>query len=65
MRLSIAPSDVPDAAPTDSELRVVVGSLQNGRAVGTMGMKTEHLKKWHADVKREEAEEGVEGIGDH
>ena len=64
MHLNVDPSDVPDAAPTDSELRAVVGSLQNGHAAGTMGMKTKHLKEWLVDVKREEAEEGVEGIGD-
>ena len=27
-------------------------------------MKTEHLKEWLADMKREEAEDGMEGIGD-
>ncbi len=64
MRLNVNPSDVPDAAPTDSELRAVVGSLQNGHAAGMTGMKATHLKEWLADVKLEEAEEGVEEIGD-
>jgi hypothetical protein len=64
MRLNVDPSDVPDGAPTDSELRVVVGNLQNGCAAGTTGMKAKHLKEWLADMKREEAEDGVEGIGD-
>ena len=41
-----------------------MGSLQNGSAVGATGMKAEHLKEWLTDVKHEEAEEGVEGIGD-
>jgi hypothetical protein len=64
MRLNCDPSDVPDAALTDSELRAVVGNLQNGRAAGATGIKAEHLKEWFADMKREEAEDGVEGIGD-
>ena len=64
MRFNVDPSVVPDAAPTDSELRAVMGKLQNGRAAGAMGMKAEHLKEWLADMKRKEAENGVEGIGD-
>jgi hypothetical protein len=64
MQLNVDPSDVPAAAPTDSELRAVVGNLQNGRAAGATGMKAEHLKEWLADMKRKEAEDGVEGIGD-
>jgi hypothetical protein len=63
MRLNADPSNVPDAAPTDSKLRAVVGNLHNGRAVGATGMKAEHMKKWLADMKRKEAEDGVEGIG--
>ncbi len=65
MRLNVDPSNVPDAAPLDSELRAVIGNLRNGRAAGAMGMKAKHLKEWLADMKREEAEDGVEGIGDH
>jgi hypothetical protein len=63
MHFSVDPSDVPDAAPTDSELRAVMGNLRNGRAVGTTGMKAEHLKEWLTDIKRKETEDGVEGIG--
>ena len=64
MRLNVAPAAVPDAVPTDSELRAVVGQLRNGRAAGATGMKAEHLKEWLQDMKREEAEDKVEGIGD-
>ena len=42
-----------------------MGNLSNGRAAGAMGMKAKHLKEWLADIKREETENGVEGIGDH
>jgi hypothetical protein len=64
MQLNVDPSDVPDTAPTDSELRAVVGNLQNGCAAGATGMKAKHLKEWLADMKREETEDGVEGIRD-
>ena len=64
MRINVDPAAVPDAAPTDSELRVVVGKLRNGRAAGATGMKAEHLKEWLRDMSRKEAEDGVEGIGD-
>ncbi len=39
----VDPAPSPDAAPTDSELRMVVGQLRNGRAAGATGMKAEHL----------------------
>jgi hypothetical protein len=64
MRFNVDPSDVSDAAPTDSELRAVVGNLHNGCAAGATGTKADHLKEWLADVKCEEMEDGVEGIGD-
>ncbi len=62
----VDPTPVPDAAPMDSELRMVVGQLRNGHTAGTMGMKAEHLKEWLANITLEEREEGgVEGLGDH
>jgi hypothetical protein len=64
MQFDVDPSDVSDAIPMDSELRAVVGNLCNGLAAGATGMKAEHLKMWLADMKREESEDGVEGIGD-
>ncbi len=64
MRFNVDPAPVPDAAPTDSELRAVVGQLRNGRAAGATGLKAEHIKEWLRDMKREEAEDGVEEIGD-
>ncbi len=64
MQCNIDPSDVPDAALMDSELRAVVGNLQNGLAAGATGMKAEHLKEWLVDMKRKEMEDGLEGIGD-
>ena len=64
MQFDVDPSNVSDAAPTDSELRAVVGNLCNDLAAGATGMKAEHLKMWLADMKREESEDGVEGIGD-
>ena len=64
MRIIVDPFAVPDAAPPDSELRAVVGQLRIGRAAGATGMKAKHLKEWLADMKGEEADDGVEGIGD-
>ncbi len=64
MLFNVDPSNVPDAAPTDSELRAVVGSLRNGCAAGATGMRAKHLKEWLGDMKHEETEDGVEGIGD-
>jgi hypothetical protein len=64
MRINVDPAAVPDAAPTDSELRAVVRKLRNGCVAGATGMKAEHLKEWLRDMTREEAEDGVEGIGD-
>jgi hypothetical protein len=49
----------------EAELRMVVGELQNGQAVGVMGMKAKHIKGWLANIKWEEREDnGVEGLGD-
>ncbi len=59
----VDPAPVPDAAPTDSELQMVVGQLRNGRAAGATGMKAEHLKEWLANITLRE-EGGVEGLGD-
>ena len=64
MRFNVDPSEVPDAAPTDSELRAVMGKLRNCCAAGATGMKAEHLKERLADMKRKEADDGVERIGD-
>jgi hypothetical protein len=64
MQFNVEPSAVPDVAPMDSELRVVVGKLGNGRAAGVTGMKAKHIKEWLGNTRREEAEDGVEGIGD-
>jgi hypothetical protein len=62
--IRIDPAPMNDAAPTDGELRMVVGQLWNGRAVGVTGMKAEHLKEWFGDIKQEEWEDGgVEGLG--
>jgi hypothetical protein len=59
MRFNVDPFNVPDAAPLDSELRAVVGSLRNGCAAGVMGMRAKHLKEWLGDMKREETKDGV------
>jgi hypothetical protein len=61
----VNPTPIPDAAPTDSELQMVVGQLRNGCAAGAMGMKAEHLKEWLAKITLDERDEGrVEGLGD-
>ena len=63
--LHVDPAPIPDAAPTDSELQMVVGQLRNGCAAGATGMKAKHLKEWLADITLEEREKGrVEGLGD-
>jgi hypothetical protein len=64
MQFNVEPSDVPDAALTDPELRAVVGKLHNGRAAGATEMKAKHTKEWLGDMRCKEAEDGVEGIGD-
>jgi DNA-binding GntR family transcriptional regulator len=61
MRINVDPGAVPDAAPTDSELRALVEKLRNGRAAGATEMKAEHLKEWLRDMKREEARMGWRG----
>jgi hypothetical protein len=65
MRLNVDPFNIPYVAPTDSELRAVVGHLRNSHAVGATGMKAKHLKKWLMDMELKEMEDRVEGIGDH
>ena len=60
MRFNVDPSDVPDEALTDLELRVVVRNLGNGHKTGTTGKKAAHLREWLADMKHEEAEDGVD-----
>ncbi len=64
MPINVSPSDVPDEAPLDSEPKMVVGQLPNGPAAGATGMKAEHLKEWLGDIKREETEDAVDGLGD-
>jgi hypothetical protein len=64
MPINVDPIPVPDGPLMDHEIQEVVAKLCNGRAVGAMGMKAEHLKKWLRGVRREEAEDGVEGPGD-
>jgi hypothetical protein len=54
MHFNIDPSNVPDAALTDSELRAVVGNLRNGCMAGATGMKVEHLKEGLVDIKCKE-----------
>ena len=41
-----------------------MGKLRNCCAAGATGMKAEHLKERLADMKRKEADDGVERIGD-
>ncbi len=40
--------------PTDSELRKLVGGLQNGQATGATGMKAEHIKVWLDKIQSKE-----------
>ena len=46
--------EISDGMPTDSEVRMVVGKLRNGRAGGATGMKAEHIKVWLDTIQREE-----------
>ena len=63
--IRVDPAPVNDAAPTDGELRMVVGQLQNGCTAGATKMKANHLKEWLANIMQEEREDGgVEGLGD-
>ncbi len=60
MQFNVDPSDVPDEAPTDLELRAVVRNLGNGCETGTTGKKAAHLREWLGDTKHEEEEDGVD-----
>ncbi len=42
--IHLDPAPVPDVAPTDSKLRMMVSQLWNGPAAGAAAMKAEHLK---------------------
>jgi hypothetical protein len=64
MPINVDPIPVPGAPPMDHEIREVVAKLWNGPMAGATGMKAEHLKEWLCGVRREEAEDGVEGAGD-
>jgi hypothetical protein len=64
MPINVDPIPVPDIPPMDHEIQEVVAKLRNGCVAGATGMKVEHLKEWLRDVRREEAEDGVEGAGD-
>jgi hypothetical protein len=63
--INATPTPVPDGRPMDLEIRKVVVKVQNGHVVGATGMKTEHLKGWLRNIKREEAVDGEEGAGSH
>jgi hypothetical protein len=63
--IQVDPALVNDAAPTEAELRMVVGQLRNSQVAGARGMKAEHIKGWLAIIKQEEREDdGLEGLGD-
>jgi hypothetical protein len=64
MPINVNPIPVPDGPPVDHEIREIVAKLWNGCAGGTMGMKAEHLTKWLHGIRREEADDSVEGAGD-
>ncbi len=64
MPINIDPIPVPDGPPIYHEIREVVAKLRNGCTAGATGMKVEHLKEWLHGVRREEAEDSVEGAGD-
>ncbi len=65
MPINVTPIPVPDNTLTDPEIWEVVAKLQNGHAAGATGMKAEHLKEWLHGIRHEEAEDGLEGAGDH
>ena len=44
--LHLTPVEIYDDVPTDSEIRIVVGGLTNGRGGGALGMRAEHVKAW-------------------
>ncbi len=62
--INVTPIPVPDKPPMDLEIRKVVTKQQNGRVVGVMGMKAEHLKEWLRGIRHEEVEESVEAAED-
>jgi hypothetical protein len=64
MPINVDPIPVSDSPPTNHEIQEVVGKLRNCRAAGATGMKAEYLKEWPRGIRREEAEDGVEGAGD-
>jgi hypothetical protein len=42
----IAPFDVDDEAPKEGEIEDTVRRLKLGKAPGTLGIKSDHLKMW-------------------
>lgn len=50
----VAPFDVPDDIPTESEIESAVMRLRSGKAPGPSRMRTDHLKEWLANANREE-----------
>jgi len=57
-------TDIQDDTPDEEELRVAVAELTNGRSVGVLRMRAEHLKGWLKGAKLEEdPEKGPANLG--
>ena len=46
IRINVEPFDLDDLILEDAAIRVVVAGLQNGRAGGSSGVRSEHIKGW-------------------
>ena len=52
--ISMLQLPVDDLVPTEDEIEWAVTRLRNYRSRGTLGMRTEHLKRWLATAVKSE-----------
>ena len=52
--INVEPFPIPDAVPSEWEIREAVARLKNGRTGGASGMRAEGIKGWLRGAVREE-----------
>ena len=58
--ISVESFQVEHLVPTEDEMEWAVRQLRNNRSGGPLGMRAEHLKRWLAEARKEDAAEGAE-----
>ena len=61
--VTVRPVPVDDSVPTEDEVEEAVNNLRRNRSRGASGMRSEHLKGWIAESKRENREAAEKGEG--